>query len=85
VTFDEILEAAVRPRRRLPGRQLDPEDSRAVVRVYQAACTEVIQCFEGYIAQYLCVDTILCAAAQQEGLSVINPETPEGFDTADTP
>jgi class 3 adenylate cyclase/predicted ATPase len=33
--------------------QLDPEDLREVVRAYQAACTEVIQRFEGYIAQYL--------------------------------
>src|SRR5262249_34774080 len=33
--------------------QLDPEDLREVVRAYQAACAEVIQRFEGYIAQYL--------------------------------
>src|SRR5262245_31496606 len=33
--------------------QLDPEDLREVVRAYQAACAEVIQHFEGYIAQYL--------------------------------
>src|SRR5436190_13898413 len=33
--------------------QLDPEDLREVVRAYQAACAEVIQQFEGYIAQYL--------------------------------
>jgi class 3 adenylate cyclase/tetratricopeptide (TPR) repeat protein len=33
--------------------QLDPEDLRAVVRAYQATCTEVIQRFDGHIAQYL--------------------------------
>jgi class 3 adenylate cyclase/predicted ATPase/energy-coupling factor transporter ATP-binding protein EcfA2 len=33
--------------------QLDPEDLREVVRAYQRACAEVIQQFEGYIAQYL--------------------------------
>src|SRR5215470_15724452 len=33
--------------------QLDPEDLREVVRAYQATCAEVIQRFEGYIAQYL--------------------------------
>ena len=34
-------------------RRLDPEDYREVIRVYQAACAEVIQRFDGYIAQYL--------------------------------
>jgi class 3 adenylate cyclase/predicted ATPase len=34
-------------------RQLDPEDYREVIRAYQAACAEVIQRFDGYIAQYL--------------------------------
>jgi class 3 adenylate cyclase/tetratricopeptide (TPR) repeat protein len=34
-------------------RRLDPEDYRAVVRAYQAACAEVIHHFDGYIAQYL--------------------------------
>ena len=34
-------------------RQLDPEDYREVVRAYQAACAEVIQRFDGTIAQYL--------------------------------
>jgi predicted ATPase/class 3 adenylate cyclase len=34
-------------------RQLDPEDYREVVRAYQATCAEVIQQFEGHIAQYL--------------------------------
>ena len=37
---------------RLSG-QLDPEDLREVVRAYQATCAEVIQRFEGHIAQYL--------------------------------
>src|SRR5215510_10531739 len=34
-------------------RRLDPEDYREVIRAYQAACAEVIQRFDGYIAQYL--------------------------------
>src|SRR5262245_4137699 len=33
--------------------QLDPEDWRDVVRAYQQVCTEVIQRYKGYIAQYL--------------------------------
>jgi class 3 adenylate cyclase/predicted ATPase len=33
--------------------QLDPEDLREVVRAYQQTCAEVIQRFEGHIAQYL--------------------------------
>src|SRR2546426_3022864 len=33
--------------------QLDPEDYRDVVRAYQRVCTEVVQLYEGYIAQYL--------------------------------
>ena len=33
--------------------QLDPEDYREVIRAYQATCDEVIQRFEGHIAQYL--------------------------------
>src|SRR2546428_8367610 len=33
--------------------QLDPEDLREVVRAYQATCAEVIQRFDGHIAQYL--------------------------------
>jgi predicted ATPase/class 3 adenylate cyclase len=33
--------------------RLDPEDYREVIRAYQAACTEVVQRFEGYIAQHL--------------------------------
>jgi class 3 adenylate cyclase len=32
--------------------QLDPEDLRAVVRAYQEAAAEVIQRYEGHIAQY---------------------------------
>jgi predicted ATPase/class 3 adenylate cyclase len=37
---------------RLSG-QLDPEDLREVVRAYQSTCAEVIQRFDGYIAQLL--------------------------------
>jgi class 3 adenylate cyclase len=37
---------------RLSGR-LDPEDLREVVRAYQSTCAEVIQRFDGHIAQYL--------------------------------
>jgi hypothetical protein len=33
--------------------QLDPEDWRDVVRAYQFACTEVIQRYDGHIAQLL--------------------------------
>jgi class 3 adenylate cyclase len=33
--------------------QLDPEEYREVVRAYQRVCTEVIQHYDGYIAQYL--------------------------------
>src|SRR6516164_9336899 len=33
--------------------QLDPEEYRDVVRAYQRVCTDVIQRYEGYIAQYL--------------------------------
>jgi class 3 adenylate cyclase len=33
--------------------QLDPEDYRDMVRAYQKACTEVIQRFDGYVAQLL--------------------------------
>jgi class 3 adenylate cyclase/predicted ATPase len=32
---------------------LDPEDLREVVRAYQSTCAEVIQRFDGHIAQYL--------------------------------
>ena len=37
---------------RLAG-QLDPEDLREVVLAYQATCGEIIQRFDGYVAQYL--------------------------------
>src|SRR5262249_26138707 len=33
--------------------QLDPEDLREVMRAYQRTCGEVIEGFDGYIAQYL--------------------------------
>ncbi len=33
--------------------QLDPEDLREVIRAYQAACTEVIQRYDGHVAQLL--------------------------------
>lgn len=33
--------------------RLDPEDYREVVRAYQAACTEVVQRYEGHVAQLL--------------------------------
>src|SRR4029453_1223324 len=33
--------------------QLDPEEYRDVVRAYQSACTEVIQLFDGHVAQLL--------------------------------
>jgi class 3 adenylate cyclase/tetratricopeptide (TPR) repeat protein len=33
--------------------RLDPEDLREVVRAYQASCAEVVQRFDGHIAQYL--------------------------------
>src|SRR5882672_7736028 len=33
--------------------QLDPEDLREVMRAYQRTCAEVIEGFDGYIAQYL--------------------------------
>src|SRR5262249_18706047 len=35
------------------GSQLDPEELRDVILAYQATCAEVIQRFDGYIAQYL--------------------------------
>jgi class 3 adenylate cyclase len=33
--------------------QLDPEDLREVIQAYQATCAEVVQRFDGHIAQYL--------------------------------
>jgi class 3 adenylate cyclase len=47
VMFCDLVDSTV-----LSG-QLDPEDLREVVRAYQSACAEVIQRFDGYIAQYL--------------------------------
>ena len=47
VMFCDLVDSTV-----LAG-QLDPEDLREVIRAYQATCVEVIQQFEGYIAQYL--------------------------------
>src|SRR4029453_14546907 len=47
VLFCDLVEST-----KLAG-QLDPEDLREVVRAYQATCAEVIERFEGHIAQYL--------------------------------
>jgi class 3 adenylate cyclase len=47
VLFCDLLDST-----RLAG-QLDPEDYRAVVQAYQQVCAEIIQPFDGYIAQYL--------------------------------
>ena len=33
--------------------QLDPEELRDVIRAYQSACNDVMQRFEGYVAQHL--------------------------------
>jgi len=33
--------------------ELDPEDLREVIRAYQQTSTEVIQLFDGYVAQHL--------------------------------
>src|SRR5262245_15535078 len=33
--------------------QLDPEDLREVVQAYQKTCTDVIECYDGYVAQLL--------------------------------
>jgi class 3 adenylate cyclase len=33
--------------------QFDPEDLLAVIQAYQATCAEVIQRFEGHVAQHL--------------------------------
>ena len=48
-------------------RQLDPEDYRATVRAYQAACAPVIERFEGYIAQYLGDGLLLWLSAGTRG------------------
>jgi class 3 adenylate cyclase/predicted ATPase len=47
VLFCDLVESTP-----LAGR-LDPEDLREVVRAYQATCAEVIQRFDGRVAQYL--------------------------------
>src|SRR4029453_3873636 len=47
VLFCDLVESTVL------ASQLDPEDLRAVVRAYHAACAEVIQRFDGHVAQYL--------------------------------
>ena len=47
VLFCDLVDSTVLASR------LDPEDLRAVVRAYQATCAEVIQRFDGHIAQYL--------------------------------
>src|SRR3990172_9322917 len=40
--------------------QLDPEELRDVVRIYQEVCAEVIDRFEGHIAQYLGDGLLVC-------------------------
>src|SRR4029077_13102330 len=47
VMFCDLVEST-----QLSGR-LDPEDYRDVVRVYQRVCSEVIQRFDGHVAQLL--------------------------------
>src|SRR5712692_3734114 len=47
VLFCDLVESTVL------ASQLDPEDLREVVRAYHAACAEVIERFDGHIAQYL--------------------------------
>jgi class 3 adenylate cyclase/predicted ATPase len=47
VLFCDLVDSTM-----LAGR-LDPEDLREVVRAYQATCAEIIQHFDGHIAQYL--------------------------------
>jgi TOMM system kinase/cyclase fusion protein len=47
VLFCDLVESTA-----LAGR-LDPEEFREVVQAYQAACAEVIQRYDGHIAQYL--------------------------------
>src|SRR5215831_12641465 len=46
--------------------RLDPEELREVVRAYQAMCAEVIQRFEGHIAQYrrTCMDLFARASGR---------------------
>ena len=47
VLFCDLVDSTVLASR------LDPEDLRSVVRAYQTTCAEVIQRFDGHIAQYL--------------------------------
>src|SRR5262245_49578290 len=47
VLFCDLVEST-----RLSG-QLDPEDLREIIRAYQASCAEVVERFDGHIAQYL--------------------------------
>jgi class 3 adenylate cyclase len=47
VMFSDLVDST-----KLSG-QLDPEDYREVLRAYQSTCSEVIQRFDGYIAQHL--------------------------------
>ena len=73
--------------------QLDPEDLRAVVRAYQEAAAEVIQRYEGHIAQYLGDGLLVyfgypqaheddAAAGRAHGLGIVEaiatPEYPSG-------
>jgi hypothetical protein len=47
VLFCDLVDSTV------PAHQLDPEELREVVRVYQDTCARVIARFDGHIAQYL--------------------------------
>jgi class 3 adenylate cyclase/tetratricopeptide (TPR) repeat protein len=47
VLFCDVVDSSVL------ARQLDPEDYLEAVRAYQAACVEIIQRYDGYMAQYL--------------------------------
>jgi class 3 adenylate cyclase len=47
VLFCDLVDSTVLASR------LDPEDLREVVRAYQQTCAEVVERFQGYIAQYL--------------------------------
>jgi class 3 adenylate cyclase/predicted ATPase len=47
VMFSDLVDST-----KLSG-QLDPEEYREVLRAYQSTCSEVIQRFDGYIAQHL--------------------------------
>lgn len=54
-------------------RRLDPEDLREVVRAYQDAATEVIDRYEGHIAQYLGVGLTACNAAANSTVVIATP------------